>query len=185
LKGVKGILDDQGGGRKVIKERACRIVCLALAAVLLVPPWGVSSACDGKEPAPTTPPLYERIGGINNIAVLIDDIIERAYVNEVFKANPLIEEAHKRFPKPAYKYNATSLACMVMGGPQQYTGRSLREAHQHLRISQREWQELIAIFRDSMDSFNVPQKEQNEVIAIIESTKGDIIAPPAGAAAHR
>ncbi len=166
------------------RERACRIACLALATVLLVLPWGVSSACDGQDPAPT-PSLYERIGGVNNIAVLIDDIIERAYVNEVFKANPAIEEAHKRFPKPAYKYNATALACMVMGGPQQYTGRSLREAHQHLRVSEREWRELIAIFRDSMNSFNVAQKEQNEVIAIIESTKGDIVVPSAGSAAHR
>jgi hemoglobin len=156
-----------------------------LAAVLLVTPWGVSSACDGREPAPTAPSLYERLGGVNNIAVLIDDIIERAYVNEVFKANPRIEKAHERFPKPAYKFNATALACMVMGGPQNYTGRSLKEAHQHLRVDEREWQELITIFRDSMNSFNVPRQEQDEVIAIIESTKGDIVVSSAQSAAHR
>ncbi len=167
------------------RERACRIVCLALAAALLVPPWGVSYACDGNGSAPTTPSLYERLGGVNKIAVLIDDIIERAYANEVFKANPRIEKAHERFPKPAYKFNATALACMVMGGPQTYTGRSLTEAHQHLRVDEREWQELITIFRDSMNSFDVPQQEQNEVIAIIESTKGDIVVSSGQSSAHR
>jgi len=160
------------------------IGCAILAAVLLVPPSGVS-ARDGQDPAPTAPSLYERMGGVNSIAVLIDDIIERAYVNEVFKANPRIEKAHERFPKPAYKFNATALACMVMGGPQSYTGRSLKEAHQHLRVDEREWQELITIFRDSMNSFDVQQQEQDEVIAIIESTKGDIVVSSGRSAAHR
>ena len=130
------------------------------------------------QPDPKPPPgpsLYERLGGINNVAVLIDDVIERSYVNEVLKANPRIEEAHKRFPKPVYKFNATALAGMVMGGPQKYTGRSLKEAHQHLMATEREWQALLAIFRDSMNSFKVPPKEQDEVLAIIESTKGDIV----------
>ena len=34
---------------------------------------------------------------------------------------------------------------------------------------------LIKIFRDSMTGFKVPKKEQNEVIAILESTKGDVV----------
>ena len=109
--------------------------------------------------------------------VLIDDVIERSYVNPVFSANPMIEEAHKRFPKAVYKYNATSLACMVMGGPQKYAGRSMKEAHQHLKVSEKEWQELMAIFHDSMNSFRVPEKEQKEIMGIIESTKGDIVVP--------
>jgi len=158
------------------KESVYRKVCLALAAVLLVPLWVASASCAEQKPAPKGPSLYERVGGINNIAVLIDDVIERSYVNEVFKANPLIEEAHKRYPKAAYKYNATSLACMVMGGPQKYTGRSLKDAHQHLLVTEAEWQELIKIFKESMNSFNLPQKEQNEILGIIESTKGDVLA---------
>lgn len=158
------------------KESMYRKVCLALAAVLLVPLWVASASCAEQKPAPKDPSLYERVGGINNIAVLIDDVIERSYVDEVFKANPLIEEAHKRYPKAAYKYNATSLACMVMGGPQKYTGRSLKDAHQHLRVTEIEWQELIKIFKESMNSFNLPQKEQNEILGIIESTKGDVLA---------
>lgn len=152
------------------------MVQLALAAILVVPLW-VSSATCAEQPAPAGPSLYERVGGINNIAVLIDDVIERSYADEVFKANPLIEEAHKRYPKAAYKYNATSLACMVMGGPQKYTGRSMKDAHQHLRVSEIEWQELIKIFHESMNSFKVPEKEQNEILGIIESTKGDIVVP--------
>jgi hemoglobin len=105
-------------------------------------------------------------------------------VNQVFSANPMIEEAHKRFPKAVYKYNATSLACMVMGGPQKYMGRSMKEAHQHLKVNEKEWQELMAIFHDSMTNYHVPEKEQKEIMGIIESTKGDIVVPAPKAAAR-
>jgi hemoglobin len=165
-------------------ESVYRKVCVALAAVLLVSLWSVSALCAEQKPAPAGPSLYERVGGINNIAVLIDDVIERSYVNEVFRANPEIEEAHKRYPKAAYKFNATALACMVMGGPQKYTGRSLKDAHQHLKVNEREWQELFKIFRDSMSSFKVPEKEQAEILGIIDSTRGDIVVPLPKAAAR-
>ena len=77
------------------KESMYRMVFVALAAGLLVSLWTASAMCAEQKPAPAQPTLYERLGGINNIAVLIDDVIERSYVNQVFSANPMIEEAHK------------------------------------------------------------------------------------------
>lgn len=152
-----------------------RTIGLALSTVFLVTLWTGAAQCGDPTAAAKGPTLYERLGGVNNIAVLVDDVIERSYADPVLHANPKIAEAHKRFPKPVYKFNATALACMVMGGPQKYTGRTIKEAHKHLDIHEKEWQALIKIFRDSMTSFKVPQKEQDEVIAIIESTKGDVV----------
>ncbi len=160
------------------KHATQRRLGLALASVLLAAMWSVAALC-GEKLAATGPSLYERVGGVNNIAVLVDDVIERSYVDPVLHANPKIAEAHKRFPKPVYKFNATALACQVMGGPQKYTGRTIKEAHQHLDVTEKEWNALIKIFRDSMNSFKVPQKEQDEVIAIIESTKGDVVVASA------
>lgn len=152
-----------------------RILGSALAGALLVSLWSAAAMCGSDKPATAEPSLYERVGGVNNIAVLVDDVIERSYVDPVLHANPKIAEAHKRFPKPVYKFNATALACQVFGGPQKYTGRTIKEAHQHLNVTEKEWAALIKIFRDSMNSFKVPQKEQDEVIGIIESTKGDVV----------
>ena len=157
------------------RERLFKRFVLVLAALFVAALWCLPAGAVEEKPA-KGPSLYERLGGLNNIAVLIDDVIERSYVDEVFKANPKIEEAHKRYPKAAYKFNATALACMVMGGPQKYTGRSMKDAHQHLFVTEKEWNELKAIFQDSMNSFKVPLKEQEEIIGIIESTKGDILA---------
>ncbi len=147
----------------------------AIIAGMLAIAWAAVTGCAHQAPAAAPPSLYQRLGGIDKIAVVVDDVIERSYVDPVFAANPRIHEAHKRFPKAVYKYNATALACQVMGGPQVYTGRSLKEAHQHLKVNEAQWQALIRIFRDSMNSFKVPAKEQDEIIAIIENTKGEIV----------
>lgn len=157
------------------KHTMPRILGSVLATTLLISLWTAAAMCGSETPATTSPSLYDRVGGVNAIAVLVDDVIERCYVDQVLHANPKIAEAHKRFPKPVYKFNATALACQVMGGPQKYTGRTIKEAHQHLNVTEKEWNALIKIFRDSMNSFKVPQKEQDEVIGIIESTKGDVV----------
>lgn len=163
------------------KERIYRIVNFALTTVFVLCLGYGLSGCSHQKPAAAQPEppkatLYERVGGVNNIAVLVDDVIDRSYVDPVFSANPHIHEAHKRFPKAVYKFNATALACQVFGGPQKYTGRTLKEAHQHLHITEMEWSALIAIFRDSMNSYKVPQREQSEIIAILESTKAQVIS---------
>jgi hemoglobin len=153
---------------------------LCLIALLCVSMLSLACGCSHQTQKPTaaeTPTLYERLGGAPAIAMVVDDIIERAYVDPVFVANPKIHAAHMRFPKPIYKFNATCLACQAFGGPKIYMGRSMKDAHWHLNIHEPEWQELIKIFRDSMTSFKVPAKEQGEVLAIIESTKGDIVHP--------
>ncbi len=160
-------------------KRNYKMNAIVLSALFLILTGLVISGCIEKEavkePVSSEPSLYDRVGGINNIAVLIDDVIDRAYEDKVFAANPKIHKAHLGFPKPIYKFNATCLASMVMGGPHKYYGRSLADAHQHLDITEKEWTALINIFRDSMNSYNVAQKEQNEIIAILESTKGEVI----------
>jgi hemoglobin len=119
--------------------------------------------------------LYDRLGGVYSIATVVDDFIERLYVNDILNANPAIKEARDRVPKPGLKFSVTALVCQVSGGPQQYTGRSMKEAHEHLKITEREWKAMMADFRKTLNSFKVPSKEQAELITIVESTKKDIV----------
>jgi hemoglobin len=65
--------------------------------------------------------------------------------------------------------------CQATGGPQVYTGRSMKESHQHLQITEGEWQAMAAEFKKSLDKFKVHDREQKELFAIVESTKKDIV----------
>jgi len=121
------------------------------------------------------PSLYQRLGGVYPIAVVVDDFIDRLLGNNVLNANPAIAAARERVPAPGLKFQVTALVCSVTGGPCQYHGRGMKEAHTHLNITEREWQAMLADFRLTLNKFKVPEREQGELIAIVESTKGDIV----------
>jgi hemoglobin len=124
---------------------------------------------------PATKSLYERLGGVYNIATVVDDFIERLLVNATLNANPAISEARGRVPKAGLKFHVTALVCEVTGGPCKYTGRSMKESHDRLNINEAQWQAMVADFRKTLDKFKVPAKEQDELVAIVESTKKDIV----------
>jgi hemoglobin len=131
---------------------------------------GTSSQAQEKEKS-----LYDRLGGVYAIATVVDDFIERLLVNDVLNANPKIKEARDRVPKAGLKYRVTELVCQVTDGPQKYTGRSMKESHVHLNITEKEWDAMAADFKATLDKFKVPQKEQDELFTIVGSTKSDIV----------
>jgi hemoglobin len=119
--------------------------------------------------------LYDRLGGVYAIATVIDDFINRVMDNPRLNANPKVDEAHHRVSRAGFKYLVTEMVCWATGGPQQYTGRSMRDSHVHLAITEEEWQVFMADLQACLDHFAVPQTEQGEIIALVESTKGDIV----------
>jgi hemoglobin len=157
------------------RTRIAGVITSLAAAVAL---FGVDVAAS--QPAPrqeNRPPLYERLGGVYNIATVVDDFIERLLVDATLNSNPAVSEARARVPKAGLKFQVTALVCGVTGGPCNYTGRPMKEAHQHLNITQVQWDAMLADFRTTLAKFNVPQEEQQELVAILESTKSDIVSP--------
>lgn len=120
-------------------------------------------------------PLYDRLGGVYNISVVVDDFIERLFANNTLNANPAIKEARSRVPAAGLKFHVTTLVCQAAGGPCKYVGRDMKTAHAKLNITQREWDAMVADFRTTLNKFKVPVKEQEELIQIVGSTKNDIV----------
>lgn len=124
---------------------------------------------------PGEPSLYERLGGVYPIAAVVDAFIDRIMDDPRLNANPLVNEAHHRVPKAGFKYLVTEQVCAAAGGPQRYTGRSMRDSHEHLKITPGEWSAFLDDLKQTLDSFGVPAAEQAELFAIVESTRGDIV----------
>lgn len=166
-----------------MNARACLLALMLIAPVLLV-------VLAGEPQTPGAPPrpgvaaaaavpqrsLYERLGGVYPIATVVDDFIERLLVDAKLNANPAIRDARKRVPKQGLKFHVTALVCQATGGPCTYTGRDMKTAHAHLNISEEDWQAMLDAFRNSLDSFKVPAAEQDELVAIVNTTKAEIVA---------
>jgi hemoglobin len=120
--------------------------------------------------------LYDRVGGLRGITVVVDDFINRLVANEELNQNPAIDAGRKRSPAPYLKFQVSQMVCEATGGPCKYTGEAMRESHRHLNISEREWGVMAREFKKSLDKFQVPAAEQKELFDIVGTTKADIVA---------
>ena len=119
--------------------------------------------------------LYDRLGGLAPISVVVSDFIDALVPDSLLNQNAAIDAARTRVPSPYLKYHVTALVCQATGGPCQYHGREMKETHAHLNITEREWTRMVAIFKEVLAKHSVPEKETQELVDIVESTKADIV----------
>jgi hemoglobin len=148
--------------------------------MMLVLVCGVGSTAAAQQ-RPAGASLYERLGGILGISVVVDDFIDRMVVDHLINKNPAVKDARSRVPAPYLKYHVTAMVCQATGGPCAYTGRPMGESHVHLRITEAEWSQMAAIFQDVLEDHGVPAPEQAELFRIVGGTKADIVTVQASA----
>ena len=119
--------------------------------------------------------LYERLGGVKPISLVVDDFVNRLVANDILNENPMIVEGRKHSPDAYLKFQVTNMVCQATGGPCVYTGLGMKESHVHMNITENEWQVMRDEFKKTLDKFQVPEKEQKELFDIVESTKKDIV----------
>lgn len=163
-----------------------KVTMWAVPVALMVMAGGLAawSQPSSNKPAaqPTKAPeakksLYDRLGGADGIATVIDDFVPRVATNPVITANPQVAASLAKASVPGIKFKLTAQVCDVTGGPWKYAGRGMKEAHAKLAITEAEWNAGVADLRASLDKFHVPTAEQDELIAIIATTKKDIVMP--------
>lgn len=119
--------------------------------------------------------LYQRLGGLAPISVVVNDFVDVLGRDSTFKANPAIDAARQRVAGPYLKFQITAMVCQATGGPCQYHGRSMKESHVHLNITTQEWDHMVLLFKEVLAKHKVPATEQQELLAIVGSTKADIV----------
>lgn len=145
---------------------------VVLIAMILATGQMVFAQDDDKN---TDPSLYERLGGLAPISVVVSDFIDIMVPDPVLNENPAIDAARKRVPAAYLKYHVTAMMCEATGGPCQYHGRGMYESHAHLNISEKDWDRMLTLFKQVLARHNVPEKETQELLAIVQSTKDDIV----------
>lgn len=148
---------------------------LVLAAALVL---GVSFSASAGDDAGGEPSLYERLGGLAPISVVVSDFLDALIPDPRLNENPAIDEARERVPAPYLKYHVTAFVCQATGGPCQYHGRGMAESHHHLNITEDEWDRMVEIFKDVLAAHDVPEKETGELLELLGTTKDDIVTGP-------
>ena len=125
----------------------------------------------------TKPTLYDRLGGYNAIAMVVDRFSDAIIANPRLNQNPALKQWNETGSLPGLKFMRTLWVCAVAGGPFQYTGKDMHQAHAHLHITSEEFDEVGAEIARALDELGVPEQEKGEVLGAIASKKAEVVNP--------
>ncbi len=116
--------------------------------------------------------LYERLGGYNAIAAVVDDFAGRMIADKQL-GRYLI--GHCTNSKKKFRQLIVDMLCEATGGPCIYTGRDMKTVHTGLGITESDWQVGVKLLTATLDKFKVQQKEKEDVFAAVSGLKSDIV----------
>lgn len=113
--------------------------------------------------------LFDRLGGKAAISAVVDSFAARvlrdARINAKFAQSD-----------PArLTVMLKEQICAATGGPCKYTGRSMKEAHRNMGVTEGEFGALVDDLAATLSAFKVGGAEQKELLTTLGTMKGDIV----------
>jgi hemoglobin len=130
------------------------------------------AACATTSDAPATPSLYQRLGGREGIAGVVDAFVVNAL------ADPRIGPAFKSLPADKVaplKTNIADFICENTGGPCSYGGRTMKDSHRGLGLEKADFDACNAALAKALDSKNVAAADKEQLMKLVASLMNDIV----------
>jgi hemoglobin len=113
--------------------------------------------------------LYERLGGLDTIRAVIDAFVARC------ADDSRINGKFERSDIPRLKKMLVDQVCEATGGPCTYTGRDMTETHEGMGVTAGEFDALVEDLLATLDEFDVPKAEQDELLGLLAPMRDDIV----------
>ena len=129
------------------------------------------AACASME-GTAEPNLYQRLGGREGIATVVDDFVANVVADNRINA---------RFKtlKPAevfkFKTNLSDQICDAGGGPCSYLGKDMKTTHKGMNITEAEWNATVEALVKALDKHKVGAREKQELLGVLGPMKKDIV----------
>ena len=152
------------------------LACVALIAIAACAPREDKGADSAAVVAADSVPrsLYDRLGGTPAIASVVDGFVANvaadARINKFFTRVAKDTAAMREF-----KQKLVDQVCQGSGGPCTYTGKDMKTAHQGMGLTNADFDALVEDLVKALDSAGVPQKENDELLAILGPMRADIV----------
>ena len=148
------------------KRNRFPIVLAVLTLLLLITPSLAMAQGTGEKS------LYQRVGGYDALAAVVDDFIGRLVADKRFEK---FFVGHSEDSLKRIRQHILDQFCAATGGPCIYNGRDMKTSHKGLGITEADWDAAAKHLSATLDKFKVPEKEKNEILTFVTSLKKDIV----------
>ncbi len=133
--------------------------------------------------------LYERLGGEPTVTAIVDDLAARTiadprvnFERKDVRSGMLSGRVKPWDPSPEhveeFKRHMVEFITLAAGGPAEYTGRDMHTVHKGMKITNNEFDAMVGDLKTSMDRVGVKTREKRDLLAVIETTRKEIVEKP-------
>ena len=113
--------------------------------------------------------IYGQIGGTPAITVVVSDFYKRVLADDALK-DKFAGADLARLERRQVEFFAAAL-----GGPEPYTGASMKDVHRHLGITAEQFGLVAGHLTDALLAAGVPQDTAGEIIGAIAGLADEIV----------
>ena len=150
---------------------------------------GASGETDKAAQAEGKLSLFDRLGGEHGLVAIIDDFTPRVLQDPrvnwerkgITRGGLSIHRGHSVAWNPTpqnvaqLKKHLVQFLALASGGPPQYDGKEMKSVHAGMHIANPEFEAALGDLKASLDKLRIPNKEQKELLSIVESTRPEIV----------
>ena len=113
--------------------------------------------------------LFDKYGGFSTVSQIV-----RQFYRDVL-ASPNLKPYFQGVDMAVLIDHQTKFISHALGGPAQYTGRTLQGGHQHLKIKNAHFDEVAEILQDTLEDAGMSDEDVKTVMGIVGSTRSAIV----------
>ena len=129
----------------------------------------------GKKDAAKKETLWDRLGGEKNLRKVVEDFMDLEHTDP--KVDFFRGGKHKLNEEQlaALKQSIVEFVSQATGGPLKYTGKTMKEAHEGMGITNSQFDALVADLKQALDKNGAKPADRDAVLAALEGTRKDIV----------
>lgn len=153
---------------RAVRRHALLIAAIAVAAILAGPP---AHAQEPLQPQSASPGenFYAQLGGRDGIAAIVAEFVT------IMLADKRIADTFEGVDMDRLHAKLAEQFCMLSGGPCSYTGKSMQEVHEDMKVNNARFNASVEDLQSAMVRRGVPSRIQNRLLGKLAPTQRSIV----------
>lgn len=114
--------------------------------------------------------LFEKLGGRPAVETVVNEFYKRVLgdnqLKDFFAKTDMVKQ----------KRHQVDFVSMALGGPIQYTGRTMKKAHEGMKITAKHFDLVAGHLVGALKHAGVAQDDINQVVGAVAPLKGDVVS---------
>lgn len=123
--------------------------------------------------------IYDALGGEAGIRGVVDDLASR------LATDPMLGPMFEGVDHEALQRHRVSYLAAVLGGPEQYLGQSMRDAHRPFRLTDAHMERFLQLAAESLSAAGVAPEPARALLELLDRLRPVIVDPHGGGETNR